>query len=434
MAKVIKIFKTVRENWKKSILAIVITGYGVKFVNRKYEEDLLRREYCKEAKKYGDVKINIGERPRKITVFLNPAASTGKASKLFEKNAAPLLHLAGLEVNLIKTEYEGQVKKFMEVMETNETDGIIAAGGGGTLLETVTGVMKKEDKDFKKKIPIGVIPLGKTNLFAKLLFGSDKEQVRFILDSALAVVDGFSKKMDVVEYKSEDGRNTYSLVGLTAGAYSEAEKKKQKYWYFGPLKSKWTYIRSTLTQWPSVISGKLSYLPATEENTKLQKIVIKQPLPEVKRSWWNVLHLFYKPRPQNSQEVFEEVEAEDGQEEEYTSEDVTTVEFSVIAPIVQNQQQKIVAPELHIGPSQIARKDFISEGFRREKLATRVYSSPDSRHSLVKRIKFVPDLPEDTEKKVWYSIDGEQFEAVPVEIKLLRNRLNVFHSSRTLPC
>lgn len=27
--------------------------------------------------KYGDVKINIGERPRKITVFLNPAASTG---------------------------------------------------------------------------------------------------------------------------------------------------------------------------------------------------------------------------------------------------------------------------------------------------------------------------------------------------------------------
>ena len=27
--------------------------------------------------KYGDVKINIGERPRKITVFLNPAASSG---------------------------------------------------------------------------------------------------------------------------------------------------------------------------------------------------------------------------------------------------------------------------------------------------------------------------------------------------------------------
>lgn len=37
MVKVIKIFKIVRENWKKLILVIVIIGYGVKFVNRKYE-------------------------------------------------------------------------------------------------------------------------------------------------------------------------------------------------------------------------------------------------------------------------------------------------------------------------------------------------------------------------------------------------------------
>lgn len=45
---------------------------------------------------------------------------------------------------LLQTEYEGQVKKFMEVMEKNETDGIIAAGGGGTLLEvsgSTTGVV-----------------------------------------------------------------------------------------------------------------------------------------------------------------------------------------------------------------------------------------------------------------------------------------------------
>lgn len=44
----------------------------------------------------------------------------------------------------MQTEYEGQVKKFMEVMEKNETDGIIAAGGGGTLLEvsgSITGVV-----------------------------------------------------------------------------------------------------------------------------------------------------------------------------------------------------------------------------------------------------------------------------------------------------
>ena len=33
----------------------------------------------------------------------------------------------------LQTEYEGQVKKYMEVLEN--TDAVIAAGGDGTLLE-----------------------------------------------------------------------------------------------------------------------------------------------------------------------------------------------------------------------------------------------------------------------------------------------------------
>ena len=37
MAKVVKIFKTVKDNWKKSIFAVVVTAYGVRFIDRKYE-------------------------------------------------------------------------------------------------------------------------------------------------------------------------------------------------------------------------------------------------------------------------------------------------------------------------------------------------------------------------------------------------------------
>lgn len=43
----------------------------------------------------------------------------------------------------IQTEYEGQVKKFMEVLEKKDTDGIIAAGGGGTLLEVCVTTSNK---------------------------------------------------------------------------------------------------------------------------------------------------------------------------------------------------------------------------------------------------------------------------------------------------
>ncbi|XP_052831039.1 acylglycerol kinase, mitochondrial-like [Octopus bimaculoides] len=55
-----------------------------------------------ERKKYGNASIQLHQRPRIVTVFLNPAVSRGKGVKMFEKNAAPLLHLAGIVVNVVK--------------------------------------------------------------------------------------------------------------------------------------------------------------------------------------------------------------------------------------------------------------------------------------------------------------------------------------------
>lgn len=104
--------------------------------------------------------------------------SPRKANNLFEKNAAPILHLAGIEITIVKvriasypqleansavtvssrdsnsvtlllsillqTDYEGQAKKLMELME--QTDMLIVAGGGGTLQEVITGLLRRPDQ------------------------------------------------------------------------------------------------------------------------------------------------------------------------------------------------------------------------------------------------------------------------------------------------
>ena len=70
-------------------------------------------------------------------MFYNSAASDGKAAKMFEKNAKPLLHLSGCDVRIIRTDYEGQAKSLMSVLE--DTDMIVAAGGDGTINEVITG-------------------------------------------------------------------------------------------------------------------------------------------------------------------------------------------------------------------------------------------------------------------------------------------------------
>lgn len=44
----------------------------------------------------------------------------------------------------LQTDYEGQAKKLMELME--QTDMLIVAGGDGTLQEVITGLLRRPDQ------------------------------------------------------------------------------------------------------------------------------------------------------------------------------------------------------------------------------------------------------------------------------------------------
>lgn len=44
----------------------------------------------------------------------------------------------------LQTDYEGQAKKLMELME--QTDMLIVAGGDGTVQEVVTGLLRRPDQ------------------------------------------------------------------------------------------------------------------------------------------------------------------------------------------------------------------------------------------------------------------------------------------------
>lgn len=429
MAFVVKSLTTIRNNWKKSVAAVVAAYYGGKFAHKKYNEDLLRREYCKEAQKYGKVKVKVTERPRRVIVFLNPASASGGAVKTFNKNAAPILHLAGLEVNVVKTEYEGQVKKFLSAIELGETDAIVVAGGDGTLLEAVTGFMRKEDSSFRQKIPIGVIPLGSVNRFAKLVFGTDKDEVRMLLESAMAVVKGFTKKMDVLGIQSEDGRSSYALSGLQTGVYRDAESRKSKYWYFGPLKSRWTHIRTTMKDWPPNFKAKISYVLATEENTRpVFKSKAVQPQQEVKsKSWFSFL---YKTKPVVPDPKLLEEETDDSSDEEIT-EEVSTIELCINSSNLNDSSQGDLGFECRIGPGEPQKSDVITERWRRINDHSLQLGSPTDRSLHVKKIKISPEI--EAEESAWYDIDGENYEAMPIEIKLLKNRLNVFCDGKLQP-
>ena len=149
-----KIISTVRNHWKKTIFFSGCAAYATKFFHKWHRENLLMEEYCFKAREYGRQTITPNERPRKVIVFLNPAAKDGKTKYLLEKHVLPLLHLAGIELHVVRTEHEGQAKAYMSVLDNNIVDAIIVAGGDGTLSEIVTGLLRRDDA-IADRMPIG---------------------------------------------------------------------------------------------------------------------------------------------------------------------------------------------------------------------------------------------------------------------------------------
>jgi len=427
MAFFVKTAQTLKNNWKKSVFAVGLTGWGVKWLNTKHNDNLLRRQYCHEAMQYGQQRIGVGEIPRRLTVFLNPAASGGKARKLFDKTAAPILYLAGIEVNVVLTEYEGQVKGFMSVLDASDTDGVVVAGGDGTLLEAVTGFLRKEDKTFSENIPVGVIPLGETNRFSKLLFGEDLDQVRLIAESAIAVVRAFTKKVDVIKVDGGEGRTIYALTGLEVGAYRDAEERKSKYWYFGPLKHRWTYLRTAMKEWPPVFSARVDYLEATTQNMEEEKLILPKPQ-------WSFFHFLFG-RAQENKKLREEfnarMEAKRLEEDAaIVSTDVSTIEMAVSTSALKNSGVSLQCLQLNLGPSNPTKGDVIKEGWSRLQKTVHLGGSAEDNVLAVKKMHIEPhaeDLGEGVHR--WFNIDGEAFEAMPVDVSLLRDKLNFYCST-----
>ncbi|KAF7654379.1 hypothetical protein LDENG_00070510 [Lucifuga dentata] len=412
MARVVKVFRTLQNHWKKSTFAVCVLSYGGHWVYGKHCDSVLRREACLVAREFGRQQITPQEQLKKATVILNPAACSGKANNLFEKNAAPILHLAGVEITIVKTDCEGQAKKLMEVME--QTDMLIVAGGDGTLQEVITGLLRRPDQDAFSKTPIGFIPLGSRSSLSPSLHLLSDNKVKDITSATLSILKGETIPLDVLQIKGEKEQPVFALMGLRLGAFRDAAAKISKYWYLGPLKTKAAHWFCTLREWPLVREVSLSYLPPTPRPLDLppQKPLRPNLLYRIIRrikNYWNP--------PVEEPPIVEELP-------KWEEQQLSTAEL-FIKTHNKNPVEMRINDSLMIcaEPDDFTVGEFITVGSKKEDDPTVFTKSATKLEASSCRLR----LPEGAGG--FYNIDNEEYEAMAVEVSLLPRKLRFFISA-----
>ncbi|XP_027050821.1 acylglycerol kinase, mitochondrial-like [Pocillopora damicornis] len=410
-------FYTIRKHRKKSIAAALFAGWLMSYGANKYREYMIRRELCHEAKAFGDKTLPSLRKPRRLTLVFNPASGSGSAETLLKKNAEPILHIAGLDVTIVKTDYEGQIKTLMQYIDP-KTDGIIVAGGDGTLLEVVTGLLRRSDQEEISKIPIGVIPLGAHNSLCNRIFANkDATEARRIGNATLGIVKGYVKPIDVMEIKGGEGRSTFAMSKLHWGAFRDANEKEDKFWIVGPFRRKLSYLVAAVKDWPPFIDTILSYpTTSTEVSSDSQQGVMPHGFATTNCESLN----------QAPQRYLDDEKSCDTISDGWITNPIQTFGLSVEPFRTEDYLTTDGFLRVDVWPSDLSKTEFIQSGWKMEKEEKQqkfqMTDSPRCKSLKLKQLKLEPK----DEKTSWFSIDGEPFEARAITITLLPNKLQVF--------
>jgi diacylglycerol kinase (ATP) len=124
-------------------------------------------------------------------VILNPYANRWRAKALWPL-AEAALNSAGIEYELAISEYPRHIIDLAEQSTRQGFSPIIAAGGDGTIGETLNGMMRAAGPDATFLGPLGVIPLGSANDLVNNL-GLPKN----LQEAAKVIAGGKTRAMDV---------------------------------------------------------------------------------------------------------------------------------------------------------------------------------------------------------------------------------------------
>jgi len=172
----------------------------------------------------------------RLLLIFNPHAASGRAARLLPKIRLSLEQFSELEICL--TQYPGHASDWVAAADLARFDGVLAAGGDGTLFEVLNGMYRHLAHD---RAPLGLIPVGTGNAFARELglAAGDWEKGVSIIQA------GNLQNLDVGRVQS--GSDTFYFLNITGlGFPVDAMKTAKKLKAIGPAAYSIAVLREIL--------------------------------------------------------------------------------------------------------------------------------------------------------------------------------------------
>jgi len=162
----------------------------------------------------------------KILLIYNPHAGHRRAKKMLPQVEA-LFTRKKIDFDLRLTDYPEHAIEIVRKADFENYDGLVAAGGDGTLFEVVNGYFQNPTK---KRIPLGVLPTGTGNAFARDL---DLHASRW--EEAVEVISyNRPRKVDVGRFHTH-GQDYYYLNIMGLGFVADVTQTALKLKIFGNI-------------------------------------------------------------------------------------------------------------------------------------------------------------------------------------------------------
>ena len=157
----------------------------------------------------------------KILLVFNPHAANGRARGMLPAVRAAFLE-AGVQMDLRCTTGPGHAARIAAEEPLGHVDGVVAAGGDGTLFEVLNGYYLNHSP---RRVALGVLPVGTGNAFARDLdLTSEKWQ-----EAVQVIASARTKKFDVGRF-TVGGRAMHFLnilgLGFVADVVDSASRMK----------------------------------------------------------------------------------------------------------------------------------------------------------------------------------------------------------------